>query len=142
MKRLIALAVISLAAVAVAQPVSADGRHGHGKLKEVAKLQQKQIRKGVKRGDLTQREAQKLKRQQKRIKKMHRRYMDDGWLSRYERRELRSAYRKAGERIDRLRNNDNYRFYRVRITGHGRNSPFGGSKIGYWYPQEQRLVFR
>ncbi|MES9937259.1 MAG: hypothetical protein ABW153_12505 [Sedimenticola sp.] len=142
MKRLITAGMIVLAAVAVAQPVSADGQRRHGHLKEMAREQAMEIREGIRAGDLTHREARKLRKQQKRLKRRFNDYMDDGWLDRGERRELKTAYRKAGKRIHRLRNNDEYRFYRVRITGHGRNSPFGEPRIGYWYPQEQRLRLR
>ncbi|OOZ37521.1 hypothetical protein [Solemya velesiana gill symbiont] len=142
MKRIIAVAMITLAAVGLSQPVSAGKYAHHGHFKNLANHQKMEIREGAKVGELTQREVQRLRKQQKRLKKRYQDYMADGRLSRYERRELKASYRNAESRIKRLRNNDEYRFLRVRISGLGKDSPFGRSRVGTWYPQDQRLVLR
>ncbi len=64
------------------------------------------IRQGVGSGELTRQEAKRLRAQQRRLAKRRRHYLRDGLLSCSERRDLRGRYRKAEQRIWRLRHND------------------------------------
>ena len=88
-------------------------RHDHskpaGKIRKRMKRQKKRIRKGIESGQLTRKEAKKLRRQQRRIGDLHRDYRSDGHLSRTERRDLTERLDRASDRIYRLKHNDRKR---------------------------------
>jgi hypothetical protein len=68
------------------------------------------IKQGVKSGELTRKEARKLRKQQRRIDRLERRFSSDGYLDRRERRVLRKKQNRASERIYRYKHNDRYRY--------------------------------
>jgi hypothetical protein len=72
--------------------------------------QARRIREGRRSGELTRHEARRLRRQQSRIAHLAERYVDDGRLSRRERRELDALQDRASRRIARLKSNDRARF--------------------------------
>lgn len=140
MKHLMAGCLAVVLGLTLSQTVSA-GPHKQD-FQDMQRWQHKQIKVGVKRGELTVKEERRLRKQQKHLRQMRRDFAADGVITRYERRELKEGFVKAEKRILRLRNNDKYRFYRVRISAAGKHSHFGEDRVGFWYPGEQRLVMR
>jgi hypothetical protein len=79
------------------------------------------IRHGIRNGDLTRHEAKVLRKQQRHIAKLERRFERDGKLDRYERSTLEHKLDGASRRIARLKHNDNDRdtvHYRHDGRGH------------------------
>lgn len=79
--------------------------------------QRMRIRRGRRSGDLTWREARRLRRGLKRIVRAKQYAMNDDRVTRYERRELLALLDDNGQKIRRLRHNDrtaNRRFRRFR----------------------------
>lgn len=140
MKQVIAGCLAVVLGLTLSHTVSA-GPH-KSDFQDIQRWQQKQINVGVKRGELTVKEEQRLRKQQRHLRKMRRDFAADGVFTRGERHKLKDGFAQAGKRIIRLRNNDRYRFYRVRISAVGKHADFGGDRIGFWYPAEQRLVMR
>lgn len=131
MKRFTALSIALIAGLAVAQPSLAHHRDGGG-LNRIAKHQKHEIREGVRKGDLTRREAKRLYQQQRRIKQLKRELREDGELSKSDRRQLRKAYRKAERRIDRLRSNDRNRYSNRDRYRHHYGYKYPRYNNGYW----------
>lgn len=78
----------------------------------VGKRQDRQhgrIRHGLRSGELNRHEARKLRKQQRRIDRMERRFAADGRFSRSERRRLTHALDRASDRIYRYKHHDRYR---------------------------------
>lgn len=95
----------------IATPVLADHDryHPQGKIEQRLDRQHWRIKQGVRSGELTRKEARSLRRQQRRISRLERRFSSDGWLDRGERHELRDKLDRASDRIYRLKHNDRYR---------------------------------
>lgn len=68
--------------------------------------QERRIRAGLHKGDLTRGEARKLRREQDKIERMEARYTADGHLSKKERIRIDRALDRASERIYAARHND------------------------------------
>lgn len=68
------------------------------------------IRDGIGSGELTRREARHLRHQQRYIIRLKFHFMNDGYLDRYEFRELRGELDRASERIYRLKHNNRTRY--------------------------------
>jgi len=80
------------------------------------------IREGRQSGSLTKREVRKLKKNQKKIDRMERRYAKDGRIDKHERRKLTKALEQSSRRIYRLKHNDVYRGSRDLTYSHGRGA--------------------
>ncbi len=88
----------------------ANHRHdGYSKFDQRIERQHKRIRNGVRAGELTKREAKKLRTQHRHIKKLNKQFNKDGRLNRYERRTLQRELDLASNRIYRLKHNGRYR---------------------------------
>jgi hypothetical protein len=87
---------------------SDDRRHGHT-IRKRLKRQQARINDGVESGQLTRKEAKKLRRQNKHIAGLFRDYRSDGRLGRFERTDLVNRLDRASDRIYRLKHNDRMR---------------------------------
>lgn len=72
--------------------------------------QRHRIREGWESGELTRKELKRLRKGQRRIAQLERRFRADGYLSPRERRVLREALDNASDRIYRKKHNDRYRF--------------------------------
>lgn len=110
------LMIVPLACL-VSMPVASHqyGHDGYSRYDKRVERQQSRIRQGVKSGELTRKEAKKLRSQQKKIAKLERKFSKDGHLSRHERKKLERHQDKASKRIYRLKHNDDIRGHR-----HGR----------------------
>jgi hypothetical protein len=64
-------------------------------------IQQDRIEQGYYSGRLSPHEARKLDRGQRRVDRMERRALSDGYLSRHERQRIRAAQRQQNQRIKR-----------------------------------------
>jgi hypothetical protein len=96
---------------------------GSSRFEHRIERQRDRIRHGVRAGELTRHEAKALRKQQRHITRLERRFERDGRLDRHERRTLRRKLDGASRRIARLKNNDRQRDYaRHRLGGHGRPS--------------------
>ena len=96
------------------------------------------IREGRQSGSLTKREAQKLKKNQKKIDRIERRYAKDGRINKQERRKLTKALERSSSRIYRLKHNDAYRGSRdlTYSRGHGAGGS-GNARYGSYEPDYQ-----
>jgi len=74
--------------------------------------QRARIREGRKSGTLTRGESRRLRRDQKKISRLERRFERDGRFTKRERRILNKAQNRAGKRIFRAKNNNRDRGYR------------------------------
>ncbi|MCG8427108.1 MAG: hypothetical protein MI754_07125 [Chromatiales bacterium] len=110
MKKPLTLSLLALLGVALAQPASA-GNYASG-AENIAKEQKREIRRGVKSGDLTHSEAKVLRKEQRRIARLYNDFSKDGNISHKERRILHKQYKKADKHINRLRSNHKYRHNR------------------------------
>jgi len=101
------LMVVPLACL-ISMPVFAHsyGYEGYSRFDKRAERQHSRIRQGVKSGELTRKEAGKLRGQQKKIARMERRFKSDGDFTRHERKKLERHQDKASKRIYRLKHND------------------------------------
>ncbi len=117
MKRLNQTLIISTLALFISLPTQAGELHGysygqgygHGSIAKRQNRQDYRIDKGVRRGDLTHYEARKLRKQQRRIDRLFDDFVEDGRLSKRERRALHRKLDKAGQRIKRYLHNEHYR---------------------------------
>lgn len=103
----------ALAAPAVADH---DGRRGHydNRFEQRLDRQHGRIKQGIRSGELTRKEAKRLRKQHRHIAKLERHFSRDGHLDRYERRTLRRELDDADARIARLKHNDRYRGHKHR----------------------------
>jgi hypothetical protein len=112
----------------LAMPAMADGRHDdgyrHDRLEQRLDRQHWRIKQGVRSGELTRKEAKRLRKQQRHIARMENRFARDGHLDRHERRTLRRELDAASDRIYRLKHNDSYRG-RYADGKHGHGAPNG-----------------
>jgi hypothetical protein len=118
MKKYKSILLLPLVAV-LSNPVMAHyGHDGYTKFDQRIERQHKRIKKGVRNDLLTKKEAKKLRKQHRYIKKLNRQFQKDGHLSRYERKTLQRELDLASKRIYRLKHNDRYRDYDSRGHGH------------------------
>ena len=113
----------------VSLPVYAHqyGHDGYSRFDKRVERQHARIREGVKSGELTRKEAGKLRKQQKNIARHERKLSRDGDLTRHERRKLDRRQDKASKRIYRLKHNDVFRGHH-----HKHHRPHRGHHYG-WY---------
>ena len=93
----------------LSMPAIADDDYREYRFEQRIDRQKDRIRHGVKNGELTRKEAKKLRRQNRHIAKLERRFTRDGHLDRYERRTLRQELNQANRKIRKLKHNDRYR---------------------------------
>ena len=100
----------------LAMPVIADDdfrdHRGYNRLEQRLDRQHWRIKQGVRTGELTTKEAKRLRKQHRHIAKLERAFQRDGRLNRYERKTLRRELNAASDRIYRLKHNDRYRHQR------------------------------
>lgn len=95
MKTLVAVAALSLLA---AGSVSADGTRSPG-VNARQHNQHARIHQGVKSGELTRREAHKVREEQRDVRQLERAYKSDGKLTRRERADLHHEQNQASRDI-------------------------------------------
>lgn len=107
---------LSLPAVADGDPRSYkrdyDRNHSepdHGRFERRHDRQHARIVKGAKSGELTRKEAKRLRKQHRDIGKLAHKFKRDGRLSRYERHTLRHELDHASRRIQQFKHNDRNR---------------------------------
>lgn len=118
MKKTIALLSIATLGV-LSMPAQAHQSPSHSyrsdRLDRIEQRIQKQhyrIREGIGSGDLTRKEARRLRKQQRHIIQLTYQFMHDGYLDRHEFNELRNKLNRTSKRIYHLRHNDRNRYTR------------------------------
>lgn len=81
----------------------------YGRVDRRQDKQRARIKNGRRSGELNRGETRRLKKQQRKIGRMERRFSSDGHLSGKERRRLEHAQDRASKRIARMKHNDIYR---------------------------------
>ncbi len=115
----------------LSNPVMAHHAHdGYTKFEQRIERQHKRIKKGVRNDSLTKKEAKKLRKQHRYIKRLNRYFQNDGHLSRYERETLQRELDLASKRIYRLKHNERYRNNASLDQGQNKKSP-NGNPIRY-----------
>ena len=110
-KTMLLLSIVSLGIITM--PVQAN--HYATQDSRIDRIEQRQanqryrIHQGIDSGELVRKEVRRLRRQQRRIARLKHRYLHDGYLDRYEFRELNFALNQASKRIYRLKHNHRYR---------------------------------
>ena len=97
-----------LATPAIADRYYDDGYHHASRFEQRIDRQHRRIERGLRSGELTRKEAKRLRKQLRQIAKLERRYTRDAFLDRHERRKLHNKLNVASERIYRLKHNDRY----------------------------------
>lgn len=112
--------LIAPLACLIAMPVAAHHYDGDRNPRYEKRIdhQKSRIREGIKSGDLTRKEASKLRKQQKQIASLARKYESDGHLSRHERKKLEKKQDKASKKIYRLKHNDQLKTHRGKHKHH------------------------
>ena len=99
--------------------------------------QHRRIEDGWRSGELTRKELKRLRKNQRQIAHLERKFSADGHYSRRERQTLREALDEASGRIYRKKHNDRYRTVRHQDRGHdGWGEMFGlwSDGVGFvWY---------
>lgn len=130
MKRLITLSAL-IAACTFAAPAIAE--RGGERWEARQDRQQHRIERGIRKGDLTRREARKLWRGQDRIDRLQHRAWADGRVNRHEARRIHREIKRQDRRIYRKRHNDQH-WRSARQRGHDRGWHRGhrqGPAYGY-----------
>jgi hypothetical protein len=91
----------------LAMPATAENRHYN--FEQQIDKQHMKIKKSVKSGDLTKREAKLLRKEHIHIAKLNKLFMQDGKLNRFEKRTLKNELKAARQHIKELSHNDQYR---------------------------------
>jgi len=102
------LAVAALSGLMLAAPAVMADRDG-SRFEHRADRQQARIEHGVRNGSLTRKEAKILRRDQRELARMERRFAKDGRLDKHERKVLKREYRDASQRIRHFKHDDDYR---------------------------------
>ena len=97
--------------------------------------QRSRIRQGWHRGQLNPHQVTKLKRDQRRIRKMERRFGADGHYTRHERRTLNHALDRSGKRIWRMKGG-----HKRHWKGHRRYYRWHRAKRPHWHPRYHRRI--
>jgi hypothetical protein len=128
--------VLPLVAV-LSNPVMAHVDHsGYAKFEDRIERQHNRINKGIRMGELTKKEAQKLRKQHRQIKKLSRQFNKDGHLSRFERKTLKQELNLASHRIYDLKNNDRNRNIRPHDSWNSNKKHSGHFKRTRFYNQD------
>ena len=136
--------IILLPLVAVmSSPVMAHyGHDGYFKFDQRIERQQKRIKKGVLHAELTKKEAKKLRKQHRNIKKLKRQFQKDGLLIRHERKTLQRELDLASKRIYRFKHNDHYRNYDLHSHGHDKRKYLTRSHRNQYHDKSARLYYQ
>ena len=102
------------------------GIDGYDRVDRRQERQRARLIQGRRSGELTRGEFRRLKKQQRRIERMERRFSSDGFLSGRERRRLERAQDRASRRIARLKHNDIYRGHRYAYSHADRHWGYRG----------------
>jgi hypothetical protein len=122
MKKYLSKAVFILLALGLSMPAFAMIS-----LHDMERNQMRRIQQGIHSGQLTAGEVRILRREQRSIRMLKRRFLRDGRLSRGERRTLRHRYTRASHHIYRLKHNSRTRYsYRHNPYSHWH---FGGHGV-------------
>lgn len=105
MKRYLTGTLLFILALGLAAPTFA-----RGSLYDLGKQQMRRIQQGIHSGELTRKEAKTLRREQRNIRRLKKRFVRDGRISRHERRTLKRRYVRADRRIYRLKHNHRVRY--------------------------------
>lgn len=109
-KTIVVLSIAALGTIAAPAQAKHDTRDSnrYDRIEKRMDNQRHRIRNGVRSGELTRKEAKRLRKQQRKIARLERRFMRDGFLDRREYREINSRLDTASNRIYRLKHNDRY----------------------------------
>ncbi len=121
MKKHLSKTIFVLLALGLAMPAFA-----RVSLHDAERNQMHRIQQGIHSGTLTAGEARVLRKEQRSIRHLKRRFLRDGRLSRAERRNLRYRYTKASRHIYRLKHNRHTRY----AYGPNPYSPWGHGGYG------------
>ena len=116
-KTIFVLLALGLAMPAFARTVS---------INHMERNQAHSIQQGINSGELTRHEARVLRREQRNIHQLKRRFLRDGHLSRGERRALSHRYASASRHIYRLKHNRDRNY----AYGHRGHTPWGHDDYG------------
>ncbi|MCB1876805.1 MAG: hypothetical protein KDH88_12600 [Chromatiales bacterium] len=105
MKRTIALLSIIGLGLSLSAPVFA-AKHHESRVDVRQERQWDRIEQGRESGELTRREFRRLKKEQRQIALLERTFLEDGRLSRLERRLLKAKQDEASKNIFRLKHNE------------------------------------
>ncbi len=94
----------------LAAPVLAE--RDHDRFDRRQDRQHSRIEQGVRGGELTRKETKVLRKEQRHVDRLERKFKRDGHLDRFERRTLKREYDHAGGHIRKLKHNDRYRYGR------------------------------
>lgn len=112
------LGMLAIPAAALADRYH-DDRYEGNRFEQRLDRQHLRIKQGVRSGELTRKEARRLRKQQRHIARLESRFLRDGYLNRHERRTLRRKLDAASDRIYRLKHNDRYRDHSAAPYTHG-----------------------
>ena len=105
MNKTISRAILVLLAFGLSMPAFA-----RAPLYDHERSQMRRIQQGIYSGELTRGEARVLRKEQRNIRRLKKRFLRDGRLSKRERRTLRYRYKKASLNIYRLKHNYRTRY--------------------------------
>ena len=129
MKRYLSGTLFFLLALGVAMPAFA-----RISLHDMESNQMRRIQQGIHTGELTRKEARKLRHEQRDIRRLKRHFVRDGRLSRHERRTLRKRYARAGRHIYRFKHNQRTRYaYSYGPNTSWNNPGHGGYGFSFGY---------
>lgn len=112
MKKLIAVLTIASLSVLAIPAQASHGRHGVDRVTQIEQRldnQRFRIREGIRSGELTRWEAKRLRQQTRQIAALKRDYMNDGFLNRFEFRDLKNRLDRVSDRIYALKHNSRHR---------------------------------
>jgi hypothetical protein len=82
----------------------------HGGIWDRLERQQSRIEQGIDSGELTRKEAKRLKKQQRKVRWLFREFRDDGHLSKHERRKLNQKLDRISSNIWEFKHNHKTRY--------------------------------
>ncbi|MGB1110669.1 MAG: hypothetical protein ACPG4N_09950 [Gammaproteobacteria bacterium] len=100
-------------------------------------VQRERIRDGLRDGDISRREFKELKKDQRKISRMERRFESDGHLSRHEKRKLERAQDRASRDIHRAKRDDRGNRHGWDRDHHKRYQPNWKRHSRPWYGYER-----
>ena len=143
MKILKTLWLIPVLGLLPVMPSLAHGDVSQDRLERRIERQHMRIKQGVNNGELTRREAKRLRKEHRRIKHLKRNYLSDGRLNHRERHSLENKLDRASKHIYRMKHNDNYKYFRRgwygdRYAHGGRSYLYKGKELTIYYDSRSR----
>lgn len=120
--KMVAITGLCLAAIGQAQAGSEYNR-GYTKHSDIKHLNQR-VDRGIKSGEFSHREADRLRHQQHSIRQLKRKFYADGELSRKERWILSYRMSQLNDRVYDYKHNDNYRVHKGYWNNRGYNRSY------------------